>query len=168
MSPRKVELYMLRHADAGDPEAWRGPDEDRPLSGKGERQATRLGALLAAAGFQPDVLLSSPKARAHQTAALIGDALGIAVADDDRLASGVSLDRLDDVIADTGHARRVVVVGHDPDFSGLLSELTGAPTLPMRKGAIARVDVELPLQRASGTLRWLIPPDALPRDSGPD
>ncbi len=52
------------------------------------------------------------------------------------------------------------VVGHDPDFSELVSELVGAP-IPMRKGALARIDVERPLAPGAGDLRWLVPPDLL-------
>jgi len=38
-----TELHLIRHADAGDPAAWEGADEARPLSPKGEKQADRLG-----------------------------------------------------------------------------------------------------------------------------
>ena len=34
-------LHLLRHADAGDPNAWQGPDAIRPLSAKGRRQSKR-------------------------------------------------------------------------------------------------------------------------------
>ena len=39
----RLELYLVRHADAGDPLAWTRPDEERPLSAKGHRQAERIG-----------------------------------------------------------------------------------------------------------------------------
>ena len=56
-----VELHFLRHAHAGNPESWSGPDARRPLSAKGERQAERLGRFLASVGFRPDALITSPK-----------------------------------------------------------------------------------------------------------
>ena len=52
------------------------------------------------------------------------------------------------------------LVGHDPDFSDLLEDLTDAP-VTLRKCALARVDGDRPLQPGSGTLRWLLPPDVL-------
>jgi phosphohistidine phosphatase SixA len=58
-----------------------------------------------------------------------------------------------------------VIVGHDPDFSELLAELTGAPRMSMKKGAIARVDVRDGLRSGSGVLRWLLPPDLVPAGS---
>ena len=57
-----MELYLLRHAHAGDPGGWDGPDERRPLSDKGEKQADRLGRFLAGIGFQSDAIITSPKA----------------------------------------------------------------------------------------------------------
>ena len=58
-----------------------------------------------------------------------------------------------------------MIVGHDPDFTELVSELIGAPSLPMRKGALARLDAARPLRPGGAILRWLIPPDALPGEN---
>jgi phosphohistidine phosphatase len=150
----------VRHAHAGDPESWDGPDELRPLTRKGRRQAERLGAFLVRAGIRPDRIISSPKIRALQTAETIGHALGIDVDVDQRLSSGCSMGRLDGLIGDSG-ARAPMVVGHDPDFSMLLSELLGSGPQEMRKGAFATIDVRRPLRAGTGVLRWLVPPDLL-------
>lgn len=159
-----TDLHFLRHAHAGDPLAWTGRDEDRPLSDKGERQADRLGAFLARVAFSPDVFISSPKVRAARTAEIVAGHLGTAVMVDDRLARGLDLETLERVLVDAGDPARPVIVGHDPDFSELLALLAGASDLPMRKGAIALVDVERPLSAGAGTLRWLVPPDLLKAD----
>ena len=156
-----IELHFLRHADAGDPAAWTGPDEERPLSGKGEKQADRLGHFLAEVGFAPDAVITSPKARAAQTAEIVARHLGVAVTTDDRLGVALDAERLDALLRDAGDPSRPVIVGHDPDFSDLVAELCGASSLLMRKGAFARVDIEHPLQPGTGTLRWLVPPDLL-------
>jgi phosphohistidine phosphatase SixA len=52
-------------------------------------------------------------------------------------------------------------VGHDPDFSELAAALTGAPELPVRKGALVRIDIARPIEAGAGLLRWLLPPDLL-------
>ena len=75
--PDMTELYLLRHADAGDPEAWKGDDADRPLSGKGEKQSERLGRFLAGTAFRADVVLTSPKVRALRTAEIVAERLGL-------------------------------------------------------------------------------------------
>ncbi|MFL5686263.1 MAG: phosphohistidine phosphatase SixA [Chloroflexota bacterium] len=153
-------LHLLRHADAGDSETWSGPDSTRPLSAKGRRQSKRLGDHLRAIGFTADVIVTSPKVRAEQTADIVGERLGVAVTVDDRLANAFDVDTVDELVTDAGDPERIVLVGHDPDFSEVLSRLCG-PQLEMKKGAFARIDVERPLRAGSATLRWLLPPDAL-------
>ncbi len=156
-----TELYLLRHAHAGDPLAWDGPDDRRPLSDRGQKQADRLGRFLAGIGFQPDAIISSPKARAAQTAEIVGGLLGMPVSVDERLGRAFGAPDLERVLRDAGDPGRPVLVGHDPDFSDLLATLCDAPRVTMRKGALARIDVQRPLEPGGGTLRWLVPPDLL-------
>lgn len=157
----EVELYLLRHAHAGDPMGWNGPDERRPLSPRGEKQTDRLAGFLAGIGFAPDAIITSPKLRAAQTAEIVGQRLGIAVAVDERLAGDLDAAVLEAILRDAGDPVRPVLVGHDPDFSDLLSVLSGAGDVPMKKGALARVDADRPLAAGRGVLRWLVPPDLL-------
>lgn len=154
-------LHLVRHADAGDPEAWTGPDAVRPLSEKGRTQAERLGVFLADHDVRPDAVITSPKLRASQTAEIVAGHLGVAVATDDRLGGPMDLAKLDTVLTDAGDPDRPMLFGHDPDFSEFVAELCGAANVPMRKGALAKIDVKRPLESGGGTLRWLIPPDAV-------
>jgi len=154
-------LHLLRHAHAGDPGAWEGPDAARPLSEKGRDQAERLGAFLADIAFRTDAIITSPKLRAAQTAEIVAGHLGVVVTEDERLAGSLDLEALEAVLKRAENPDRSVLVGHDPDFSELLAELCDAANVPMRKGAFARIECDRPLRPAGGTLRWLIPPDAL-------
>jgi phosphohistidine phosphatase len=156
-----VQLYLLRHADAGDPEAWTGADEERPLSDKGRRQSERLAAFLAGLRFRPDLIATSPKLRARETADIVAAALGLPVVSDDLLAGSVDYREVDAILEAHGRPAKAVLVGHDPDFSELLSGLVGAGDIGMKKGALARVDIVREIQPGGGALRWLIPPDAL-------
>jgi len=165
VSPRAdLQLFLLRHADAGDPAAWRGDDDERPLSPKGERQADRLGTFLAERGFRADAIVSSPKVRARRTAEIVGAAIDVDVRLDERLGDGASPSTVDAIAAELGHPRRLVLVGHDPDFSHLLGWLSGADGLSMKKGAFARIDVAGKVDDGRATLRWLVPPDLLDPD----
>ncbi len=156
-------LHLLRHAHAGDAERWGGPDSARPLSEKGRRQAARLGALLAAMDEAPDILVASPKVRARETAELVAAALRVPVVIDERLAGGLDVAVVDDILrASAPGAERPCLVGHDPDFSGVLGDLLGIGPVFMRKGAIARVDVARPIAYGRGVLRWLMPPEVVP------
>jgi phosphohistidine phosphatase len=154
-------LHLIRHAHAGDPEAWDGPDAARPLSEKGRSQAERLGRYLADIGFRTEAILTSPKLRARQTAEIVAAHLGVDVVEDQRLAGALDLDTVAAILKDADDMERPVLVGHDPDFSELVSILCDAANAPMRKGAFARIEVEGPLEPGAGTLRWMIPPDAL-------
>jgi phosphohistidine phosphatase len=154
-------LHLLRHAHAGDSLAWDGPDAARPLSEKGRNQSERLGRFLAAQRFRPDLLITSPKVRAVETAEIVGRMLDASIAVDDRLAGALDLPSVEAVLAAHGDPETAVLVGHDPDFTDLLSALCGAAGVEMRKGAFARIEIERPLQPGTGTLRWLVPPDLL-------
>ena len=153
-------LHLLRHADAGDPEAWTGPDAVRPLSDKGRKQSKRLGDHLASIGFTTDAIITSPKIRAEQTAEIVAERVEGKVSVDDRLAHPFDIDTVEALLSDAGDPERVVLVGHDPDFSDTLSALCG-PQLEMKKGAFARIEIDRPLRAGGGTLRWLLSPDVL-------
>jgi phosphohistidine phosphatase len=154
-------LHLLRHAHAGDPSSWNGPDAARPLSDKGQGQSERLGAYLASIAFTTDAIISSPKLRALQTAEIVAGHLGAAVIKDDRLATSLDVPTVEAVLREAGDPERPVLVGHDPDFSELVAMLTAAAGIPMRKGALARIELDRPVRPGGGTLRWLLPPDAL-------
>jgi phosphohistidine phosphatase SixA len=156
-----IELYLLRHAHAGDPLKWHGRDDLRPLSGKGERQVERLAGLLKRNGFAPDAIISSPRLRALQTAQPIAAALGLDVRVERRLAVPLGLEQLEAILVDSGDPGRALLVGHDPDFSELVALLCSADSVPLRKGALARIDGVRPISPGGGTLRWLIPPELL-------
>jgi len=111
--------------------------------------------------FKPDAIITSPKLRAAQTAEIVADHLGVAVTEDDRLAGSLDLKSVEAVLAAADGPERPVLVGHDPDFSELLAELCDAANHPMRKGTFAQIECDRPLRAGGGTLRWLIPPDAL-------
>jgi phosphohistidine phosphatase SixA len=154
-------LFLLRHAHAGDPMKWAGDDDLRPLSDKGRRQAERLGRALNGSDEAPDVLVTSPRIRAEQTARIVAEALGVPVVVDRRLAGPLDGDVVAEVVAAAG-GERPCLVGHDPDVSEVLGELVGTGTIPMRKGALARVDFPGHVRVGRGVLRVLLPPDLVP------
>ncbi len=156
-----VSLHLLRHADAGQPGDWAGPDVARPLSGKGIAQAERLARHLALVGFAPDAIACSPKLRARQTAEIVAASLARELRVDDRLGGSFGLGEAEALISDLGGPAGPLLVGHDPDLSDLLTTLVGGP-IAVHKGALARVDVDGALRPGGGRLRWLLPPDLLP------
>jgi len=104
-----VRLFLVRHAhsDPGD------PDELRPLSKRGRKQAAALAERLAAA--KPELVLASPLLRARETAAAVATAAGAELRVDDRLGPGASAESV--VAAAAGGGATVVAVCHQPDCS---------------------------------------------------
>jgi phosphohistidine phosphatase len=155
-----TDLYLLRHAHAGNPDAWTGDDAERPLSAKGRGQAERLGRYLASIGLKLDAIVTSPKVRACQTAEPVAAALGFKYITDERLAGHLDEAVLEAILQDAG-GERVMLVGHDPDFSDVAASLSGVQDLSLKKGALARLEAERPLRPSGAVLRWLVPPDLL-------
>jgi phosphohistidine phosphatase len=122
-------LWLLRHAEAEDGL----PDDERPLTERGAMQADDVGRALALLGVHIDSCLTSPKLRAVQTAERACEPLGVAVTIESAL-SGEPFD-VRELTAGLGD---VLLVGHDPSFSLLLHDLTGAQ-VRMKKGGLAAV-----------------------------
>jgi broad specificity phosphatase PhoE len=83
-----MPLLVLRHARAGSRRRWDGPDETRPLSGRGHRQGVALVKVLAP--FAPTRILSSPFVRCIQSVEPLGAKLGLAVEPSMALAEGAA------------------------------------------------------------------------------
>jgi broad specificity phosphatase PhoE/8-oxo-dGTP pyrophosphatase MutT (NUDIX family) len=78
-APRAPTLLLVRHASAGDKHEWNGPDDLRPLDGKGRRQAARLAEVLPLLG--PAAVTTALPVRCRQTVEPLAAALGLAVED---------------------------------------------------------------------------------------
>lgn len=159
-----MELYFLRHGPAGSM-SWHGDDDSqRPLTAEGRDVVARVADGLAGMKLDVDRIVSSPYVRAAETAELIAKRLGVSdsLRADDRLAAGMDLPELREVLRDHGDGRSLMLVGHEPDFSTLVGELTGGSRVRLKKAGIARVDVDGP-DASDGVLVWLIPPSAFKR-----
>jgi phosphohistidine phosphatase len=155
-----MELYFLRHAIAADFAPDGSGDAGRPLTEEGILKMREAARGIKRLGVQLDVLLSSPLLRARQTAEIVAETLKIDVQIEDRLACGCTLIDLQPILEAHGSAQRIMVVGHEPDFSTLIGDLTGGSMVMMKKGALARVDLDVNDER-DGELIWLLQPRVL-------
>jgi len=112
-----VRVFLVRHAEAAPGE----PDELRRLTSAGRDAARALGERLA--GEHPTAVVTSPLLRARETADLIARACTLEATADDNLAPGATADALRAAAADKGST--VIAVGHQPDCSEIVLELTG-------------------------------------------
>jgi phosphohistidine phosphatase len=148
------ELWMLRHGEAVPHDSK--PDPDRELTPRGRRQADAAGAALAALGEEFSACYTSPKVRARETAELACVHLNIEPVDEHSLANGFS--RVDALTLLDAHdpGAKVLIVGHEPTFSQVVYDFTGA-RVDFKKGGIAA----LRASRTSGQLILLTRPKEL-------
>ena len=159
-----MKLYLLRHGDAvehGDP---RFKEADRPLAPKGIQRTKSLAHVLRQMEISFEVILSSPLARARETAEIVERNLRLKglLELTEHLAPTGSVEKL---VAQVNAIRpvpdSVLLVGHEPYLSGLISLLcTGGPglSLTLKKGALCRLEVEPLCCARCASLEWLLPP----------
>jgi 8-oxo-dGTP diphosphatase len=86
---RPVPVYVVRHVRAGERKSWKEPDELRPISRTGMKQAVKLAAAMVPLGLTR--LISSPYLRCTQTFAPLAKALGLEIIVASELAEGEPL-----------------------------------------------------------------------------
>jgi phosphohistidine phosphatase len=156
-----MQLFFLRHGRA-DRSAWAGEDAQRPLTPQGRARMQRVARRLVRLGLTVDYIVASPLARAVQTAELVAEALRLTqrLIQDTRLSPGFDGAQLRTLLADYASCNKLMLVGHEPDFSTVISQLTGAGRVVCKKGGLARVDLRSPTV-LHGELVWLLPPRVL-------
>jgi phosphohistidine phosphatase len=130
------QLWFLRHGEA-EPHGAR-PDPERRLTPRGEEQSRAAGRALAALGLNFQLVVTSPRVRALDTARLACEALGVEPVVDEALSSGFDVDAALELAYAAGEDKRVLFVGHNPDFVEIVGDLTGAE-IELKKGGIAAV-----------------------------
>jgi phosphohistidine phosphatase len=152
-----VHLYLVRHATAED--RANGLDHpDRALTDDGHREAALAARALAVMGIEPDLVVTSPYRRAVETARPIASVLDAPLVEDRRLEPGFTPAEFSALWDRHGEARSLIVVGHEPDLSELISYLTGAK-VRLPKSGIGRV--EATTVRGRCELNWLLRPKQL-------
>ena len=147
-----MKIYFLRHGKADWPN-WNKPDDERPLTKEGEKEVRKVAKLLADLEVAP-LILTSPLPRARQTAEIAAELLGVELREEKNLRPGFNATKLAKFLRDL-RSKSLMVVGHEPDFSDTISELTGG-SIKLSKAGVALVDLDA--SAMSGQLRWLLPP----------
>ncbi len=159
-----LELYLIRHGIAAE----RGPDypddSKRPLTGKGMAALRKSAKGLNELEITFDLIISSPLTRTKQTAEIFSELLdgkpGVVLSD--ALApAGTPAAVIQEVVR---HARKpkLALVGHEPNIGELAARLIGSRSpIEFKKGAICRIDFDVPPPKSLGQLRWFLPPRLL-------
>lgn len=158
-----MRLLIVRHAIAvphGTPDV---PEEERPLTPRGQRRFRSAAAGLARICRRPDVLLTSPLVRARQTADIAAAAWGRVEPREEEALAGGTFEEIAAAVDEHAGKGLVAIFGHEPDVSGVVARLLGttdSERLTFKKGGAALLDV--PGRMAEGgALIWYAPPRLL-------
>jgi len=159
-----MELYVLRHGIAverGTPGYKK--DSDRPLTPEGEDKMRQIADAMRGMDLKFDLILSSPFARAEQTANIVAGELDEEVTFTKYLEPGGNALELIGEINDE-KPQRVLLVGHEPDLSSFISVLiTGGSeaTIDLKKGGLCKLTTDKLVFGQCATLNWLLTPKQL-------
>lgn len=159
-----LSLILFRHGKSD----WDAPfdlDHDRPVAKRGREAAKCMGKMLRDAGEVPELVVTSSAVRARETLRYAAQAGNW---DSEIRVEPVLYDTTPDAVLawlntiDT-RTERLLLVGHEPTWSMLASELVGGGALRVPTGTMARIEF-VNAERWSqvgfgmGQLRWLLPP----------
>jgi len=157
-----MEIYLMQHGPALPKEQ----DPDEGLSPEGEARIHAAGKALRKMGIGFDVILSSPKKRSKQTAAIIAEEVGFPpehIVETDKVKAMTPPEETIKALSEYAGNRRILIAGHLPSVaevaSFLLTEGSKA-TIEFETGGCCRIDVE-ELPTHSGHLRWYLIPQQL-------
>ena len=156
-------LYIHRHGDA----TVQGyEDTERPLSSQGKEQSLTVASALKVLGVSLDAVISSTLERAKQAGKIIEKELDVKkfsmtqylIPGSDHLELIKQLNEL--------ALSQVLLVGHEPHLSALLSLLVNGKTyshIEIKKASLTLVETPLPIEKGKGVLKWLMNLDLLNR-----
>ena len=148
-----MQLYFLRHGEADWP-GWTKPDDERPLTDFGKKEVRQVATFLNRLKVKPDLIVTSPLPRALQTAEVAAEQLKTKLRQDEALEPGFGISELRTVLK-RHRSKVLMLVGHEPDFSSVISALTGG-FIKMSKAGVALIDIDPETEK--GRLLWLFPP----------
>jgi phosphohistidine phosphatase len=162
-----MNLYLMRHANAGVPRENPALDTKRGLVKEGKQQCMLMAGVLSALKAQIDVIIASPLKRSLQSAQFVGTEIGFdaKIITSPALAPDGDYLAFQQLIAQYSDREGVLVVGHNPNLHQFIARIlsgngnghppsTGNGCIRLRKGAIARID----MGRRPAQLQWLIDP----------
>ena len=166
--PAKIDLFILRHGEAGNRMTVVEEDSERPLTQEGRAEMQKIAKSLKAIGLQTNQIYTSPLKRARETAEIAARILNIPTLEEwDELTPDGNKAALYRKLARLEQNSRVILVGHEPYLTSMIGEIIGttSPSVVLKKGGVAKVRITSFTPRISGELRWLLTPKLIARMS---
>jgi phosphohistidine phosphatase len=165
-----MDLFMLRHAEAGKRLPAQARDAERSLTAEGKEQLEDVARALARMKIKPDHIISSPLKRSRETAGIVAKALKgrDKVEIWDELKPEGSKQEFFTRLSKLKPESTVLCVGHEPYLTQAINDVMGhqgTPKLLLRKSGLARLSIRAFIPKVDGELRWLLTPRLLKRMS---
>jgi phosphohistidine phosphatase len=162
-----MKIYLIRHSNAVDP-GTPGYEDDstRPLTEKGRDKMKAIASALKRLDIQPDLIISSPYVRARQTAEILAKVLKYKheLTFSEALIPMGNADNIIGEINEKYTVDELVLVGHEPCFSTLISTMTaGNPDLAinLKNGGVCCLSSDDLHTERKAVLEWLLTPKIL-------
>ncbi|MGI0028513.1 MAG: phosphohistidine phosphatase SixA [Nitrososphaera sp.] len=162
-----MELFVLRHGEAGKRLLPGGKDSERPLTMAGKEEIAEIAKALFRLDVNFDFVATSPLKRSLQTAEIVAKQLKVKKGNFEEwteLKPEGSRQELYRKLAQFKPESSVLVVGHEPYLSAMISELvfaSSAANIVLKKGGFAKIGLTSLQPKAKGELRWLLTPKHL-------
>ncbi len=159
--PTKIDVFILRHGEAGNRMTVPEEDSERPLTPAGRIEIQKIAKSLKTVGLQTDRIYTSPFRRARETAEITAKILKIPILEEwDELKPDGSKTALYRKLAKVEQDSGLILVGHEPYLSSMIGEIIGSKgaRIDLKKGGLGKVRITSFTPRVSGELRWLLTP----------
>ena len=141
-----------------------GPDHDRPLASSGISDVKKMGLYLSNINQLPDLVISSTALRAKTTAVTAIDEgkWPCAIEFDSNIYGGDPFFLLSLTKGQDNSYSSICIVGHEPNFSNFIAQLTGDAHKSFSKGSMAKIDFYVEkwenITTGTGRLVWIVQP----------
>src|SRR5712692_6561509 len=164
---QQMDLYILRHGEAGKRVPNEKIDAERTLTGAGKKEVAEIARSLKRLKIKFDLIATSPLKRAYETAVTARSVLNVgknALEVWNELQPQGNKIELYRKLSKLDHNYSILLVGHEPYLSGLVGEIISGDGLGdksidirLKKAGLAKVVVSsFSTSRARGDLRWLL------------
>lgn len=163
----RMDLFILRHGEAGRSSTTVRDDSKRTLTIEGEKEITSISEGIKELKIEFDYIFTSPLLRAKQTAELVSKVVvpKNQIKELDELKPEGDKLQLYNKLSNLKQDSSVLIVGHEPYLSELVGETisNGECKIDLKKAGLVRIRVTTTLPKLKGELRWLLTPKHLKR-----
>jgi phosphohistidine phosphatase len=162
-----LDLFILRHGDAGNRLSDPIKDTKRQLTVSGKKEVVEIAKSLKKLGVKFNIIFSSPLSRAFQTAKIIAEEYKFKkqIEQAEELKPNGSKDFLYNKLSKLNIDSVILIVGHEPYLSSMINDIISnnknSNNIILKKAGLSRIKITSTVPKLKGELRWLLTPRIL-------